>query len=216
MSRRIEMDFVINSANIELISEALSKAQGVMESAIKDSSNPFFKSKFSDLTSVISVAKKPLADNGLSITSSVIQAGGINFLVCTLCHNSGQWMRSYMPLITAKGDMQGLAASITYSRRYSMMALCNIACEDDDGNVASGNVDRSTGEVKPTSKEILPVVKETLTTLQKDKISAFVDAIDDEDYLEKLCKFLNVKTILEISAKDYEKVIGSLEKKVGG
>ena len=54
------------SESISELATALSKAQAQMGSAIKDSENPFFKSKYADLTSVIAAVRKPFADNGLS------------------------------------------------------------------------------------------------------------------------------------------------------
>ena len=54
-----------------------------------------------------------------------------------------------------------------------------------------------------------------LSDLQRQKIQALVDAIKDDAYMAKLCTFLNVKNILDISGKDFDKVMNSLEKKVG-
>ena len=54
------------SESISELATALSKAQSQMGAAIKDSENPFFKSKYADLTSVIAAVRKPFADNGLS------------------------------------------------------------------------------------------------------------------------------------------------------
>ena len=34
-------------------------------------------------------------------------------------------------------DPQGYGSALTYARRYSLMAACGIAPEDDDGNAAS-------------------------------------------------------------------------------
>ena len=47
---------------------ALCLAQSQMGGAVKDSANPFFKSSYADLTSVIKAIKQPFADNGLSYT----------------------------------------------------------------------------------------------------------------------------------------------------
>jgi len=37
----------------------------------------------------------------------------------------------------AKQDPQGYGSALTYARRYSLMAACGIAPEDDDGNAAT-------------------------------------------------------------------------------
>jgi hypothetical protein len=41
----------------------------------------------------------------------------------------------------AKQDPQGYGSALTYARRYSLMAACGIAPEDDDGNAASKKLD---------------------------------------------------------------------------
>jgi hypothetical protein len=40
----------------------------------------------------------------------------------------------------AKQDPQGYGSALTYARRYSLMAACGIAPEDDDGNAATRKV----------------------------------------------------------------------------
>ena len=52
------MDFKISSDTIGQITEALSKAQGKIENALKDSKNPFYKSSYADLSSVMLVCKE--------------------------------------------------------------------------------------------------------------------------------------------------------------
>ena len=47
-------------------------------------------------------------------------------------------MRSIYPLAPAKqNDPQALAGCLTYARRYSILCLCGVAPEDDDGQTAS-------------------------------------------------------------------------------
>ena len=54
------------SQSITDLATALCLAQAEMGGAIKDSNNPFFKSSYADLTSVIKVIKEPFAKYGLS------------------------------------------------------------------------------------------------------------------------------------------------------
>jgi hypothetical protein len=80
------------SDGINEIATALAKAQGEMGSATKDAENPFFKSKYADLASVVRAVKEPFAKNGLSYTQGcqrVDQSAGVTTL---LMHTSGQWM----------------------------------------------------------------------------------------------------------------------------
>ena len=54
------------SESIKELATALAKAQGEFSGAVKDSSNPFFKSKYADLQSVVSAIKPSLSKHGLS------------------------------------------------------------------------------------------------------------------------------------------------------
>jgi len=123
----------LQSQEIKDISAALVKAQGSLENAKKDSTNPHLKSKFASLTSVLEAIREPLAKNGLSYTQATMPLDGQIFVVTTLSHVSGQWFRSYTPLILSKNDMQGLGSAYTYGRRYSLCAMVGITQEDDDG-----------------------------------------------------------------------------------
>ena len=131
------------SENINELATALAKAQGVMQNAKKDSENPFFKSKYADLATVIDAAKEPLYKNGLSVvqlTSSDGESVKVNTL---LLHSSGQWIGETLSLKPVKGDPQGLGSAITYGRRYAYSAIIGMASEeDDDGNAASQPVER--------------------------------------------------------------------------
>jgi hypothetical protein len=48
-----------------------------------------------------------------------------------------------------KHDAQGYGSALTYARRYSLMAACGIAPEDDDGNSASRRPEKPTTKVDP-------------------------------------------------------------------
>ena len=54
------------SDSITNLADAMSKAQGSMGAAIKGASNPFFKSRYADLGSVIQAIKPHFAEHGLS------------------------------------------------------------------------------------------------------------------------------------------------------
>lgn len=128
------------SENINEISSALAKAQGQIENAIKDSSNPFFKSKYADLTSVWAACRKQLSENGLSVIQSPEESSHGVSVVTMLCHSSGQWIRSKysMPCDSSKLTPQVIGSAITYARRYALSAMVGIAPhDDDDGNESS-------------------------------------------------------------------------------
>jgi hypothetical protein len=128
------------SEQINELSKALSQAQLAMRGAVKDSENPFFKSKYADLAAVIEAAREPLGKHWLSVvqTTEPDGSGGLN-VITTLMHSSGQWIRGTLPVFMVKKDPQGMGSAITYARRYAYSAIVGIAQVDDDGEGAKGN-----------------------------------------------------------------------------
>ena len=127
------------SDSIKELATALSKVQGELTYAKKDSANPFFKSTYADLESVWDACRSLLAKNGLSI----IQMPGNYFegrmwLVTRLCHESGEWIEQEMSIPVSKQDAHGCLAAVTYMRRGSLAAFLGIVQADDDGNTAVG------------------------------------------------------------------------------
>mgnify|MGYP003672586164 CR=1 FL=1 len=61
----------MQSDSIGALAAALSKAQADITGALKDSSNPFFKSKYADLASCWDACRKQLAANNLAVIQTV-------------------------------------------------------------------------------------------------------------------------------------------------
>lgn len=118
--------------------KALAVAQGKITGALKDSANPFFKSKYADLASVWDACRGPLSENGIAIIQQTTADDSGVFVITTLAHASGQWMRSTLRLHPKDDTPQGIGSAITYGRRYALAAAVGVAQVDDDGNAASG------------------------------------------------------------------------------
>lgn len=131
--------YTLFSEKIDLFTTALCKVQLILESAKKDSENPFHKNKYADLTSVWSVCRKPLSENGFAVVQSLCGADqtGRSIIMTALLHTSGQWAKSYLHMPSKDQSPQGIGSAITYARRYSLSAIVGIVQEDDDGNQAS-------------------------------------------------------------------------------
>jgi hypothetical protein len=125
------------SDNISELATALSKAQSEIQGAKKDCANPFFKSKYADLSSIWDACREPLTKNGLSVIQTTSERDGSIYLYTTLAHSSGQWIRSELKVIVGKPDIQALGSSLTYCRRYSLAMIAGVCPEDDDGNAGS-------------------------------------------------------------------------------
>lgn len=125
------------SNELDQIFSALAIAQGQIKPALKDSANPFFKSKYADLASCWEVCREPLSKNGLSIIQNAKTENGDVLINTILAHKSGQYIANQLKLKPAKLDPQSIGSAITYGRRYELMAMVGIAPEDDDGNQSS-------------------------------------------------------------------------------
>lgn len=145
-----------HSENINELAAALSKAQSEVQAARMDSKNPFFKSKYADLTSIWDAARPALGKYNLCVMQCMEIVGEKTILVTTLAHASGQWMKSCLLLSPGKPGMQEMGSAITYARRYALAALIGIVCdsEDDDGEKSMNGIER-----KAPCKAALPPAK---------------------------------------------------------
>ena len=117
---------------------ALSIVQGKLTYAIKDSNNPFFKSKYADLESVWDACRSLLSENGLAVMQFPGEYyDGTMHLTTILTHKSGEWIGQDMSVPVTKPDAQGAGSALTYMRRYALAAVVGVVQADDDGNAAS-------------------------------------------------------------------------------
>ena len=139
--------------SINELATALAKAQGKVKTALKDSSNPFYKSKYADLSAIWGACREVLSENGLSVTQLPFASEGNSVGIETiLLHSSGQWLGEKVIVPVAKFDAQGIGSAITYARRYALAAIVGVvADEDDDGEKAVGRE-----EPKASPKVVIP------------------------------------------------------------
>ena len=143
---------------IDKLAAALAKAQGEFAIVGKDGVNPHFGRKYATLASVLDAVRKPLSSNGLALVQ-LIQPEG---LVTVLMHESGQSIRSVAPL-PQNALPQVLGSALTYMRRYSVMAMLNVAPDDDD----DGNAAQAAPVGKPRKPAPKPDEPESDADMQK-------------------------------------------------
>lgn len=120
------------------LAKALVNAQSKMGSAVKGSSNPYFKSKYADLNSVIQACKEHLNSEGISVLQPVVSDASGDYVETILLHTSGQSYSSKMRLRMQKeNDMQAYGSAISYARRYGLQSLVFLPSSDDDDGEAS-------------------------------------------------------------------------------
>ena len=68
----------MQSETLKELATALSAAQAEFSAVPKESANPFFKSKYADLATVVQVATPVLTKHGLSISQHISNEAGVD------------------------------------------------------------------------------------------------------------------------------------------
>lgn len=120
------------------LAAAFVKAKRAFGPALKDKTNPAFRSKYADLGACIDAVESALLDNGIAFLQDTFEDSTGVTVETVFMHESGEERRcGKLHVPASKQDPQGYGSALTYARRYSLMAACGIAAEDDDGNAAS-------------------------------------------------------------------------------
>lgn len=137
------------------IASAFIKAKKAFSPALKDKTNPAFRSKYADLGACLEAVNEALLENGIALVQRTSEdATGVTVETVFL-HESGETMESgKLHVPAAKQDPQGYGSALTYARRYSLMTACGIAPEDDDGNAATDTKGRQ--EAAPPQVDMSP------------------------------------------------------------
>jgi len=107
----------------------------------KTSSNPYFKSKYADLSEVLDCLSEPLEMSKLAISQHPSVNGSVLNIETLVIHESGEWMSSVISCEINKvqnkngqieTDPQKIGSLISYLRRYSIASIFCLAQEDDD------------------------------------------------------------------------------------
>ena len=121
-----------------LAAAAFVKAQTAFGAALKTSANPHYKSRYADLAACIEAVIEGLNNNGIALMQVTHPSeSGVAVETVLLHESGGKITGGILHVPASKRDAQGYGSALTYARRYSLMATCGIAPEDDDGNAAS-------------------------------------------------------------------------------
>ena len=176
---------IFMSEAIDQITTALSAFQGEVEQPQLNKENPYFKSRYVDLSGVLKAAQPILAKNGLCV-AQIISGGD---LITLLSHKSGQWFKSICPIGNYK-NQQERGSAITYTKRYAICAILGIAADtDDDGNSAT-DADKKSGGMGKTANQSTSAVAFTGAQLQQaiSEVNAAKDMTEFEAVWSKWAK----------------------------
>lgn len=156
------------------IAASFIKAKKAFGPALKDKTNPAFRSKYADLGACLEAVDSAFLDAGIVLYQETFEDMTGVTVETVLLHESGESIRSgKLHVPASKQDPQGYGSALTYARRYSLMACCGIAPEDDDGNAAS----------KAPNSVSKPVSKVGMTPTGLADLMA---KMDEADTIEKL------------------------------
>jgi hypothetical protein len=200
----IKNEKITTSKELGELFGALAKAQGAMSAAAKDSTNPFFNSKYADLSSVWNACREATSQNGLCVVQTTGTENNELCLITTLGHSSGQWVRSSIPIKvkipeppevdkygkTKKvNELQLLGSYFTYLRRYTLSAIVGVAPdEDDDGN--KGQKKEISNPIPEAGIAYAEPWKLEAKLLSKGKIEEALSAYPDKQLVEEYLTFL--------------------------
>jgi hypothetical protein len=172
------------------VAAAFVKAQRQFAPALKNSTNPHFKSQYVDLAGCVEAVMDALNHEGIALVQRSHECdSGVN-VETVFIHESGETMSAgTLHVPASKHDPQGYGSALTYARRYSLMAACGIAPADDDGNAASAKV----------SKE------------QVANIEALAEEVGKP--IADINSYFGVKKVADLPAAQYQGIIKTLEKK---
>jgi len=157
------------SASITDLAKALLCVQRTVQPVTKDAENPFTKSWYASLNSVMDTCRDALIENGIWLCQypvPVEQPNAIG-LVTKLTHaESGQWQSSLAVVPLPKADPQGMGSAMTYARRYALTAMLGMVTEDDDGEGAKN------GKKSPTRPKLPVITPESQKARHRDPSAA--------------------------------------------
>lgn len=156
----------------------------------KDSKNPFFKSMYFDINSLLAEVKPKLHKHGLLMLQG-IQANESGNMITTeiIDVETGEKIESDIK-IPENADPQKVGSIITYFRRYALQSLLALEAEDDDGNTASLE---GVGLTKGEPSEMKNIYKtKPASEKQKDMIRSLClekNIKTDNEFLEKMTSY---------------------------
>ena len=155
------------------LATALVNAQKAFGPALKSSTNPHFKSRYADLSACVEAVIEGLNSAGIALIQRTSEDLNGVTVETVFIHESGEMLEcGKLHVPASKQDPQGYGSALTYARRYSLMAACGIAPEDDDGNAANRRT------------VITPIIDENALV---DHLAA-IEASTDQDSLKNAYK----------------------------
>jgi len=180
-----------NNKQLKNITAALIQFHNEVGKVAKNSSNPYFKSKYGDLNAYLEVIKEPLANSKLTI----VQMPVTNGLRTILMHESGEYLESECTIPNLPADAQKLGAAITYLRRYMIASFLGLNAEDDDGE----SMRKSKAEQEKRIKSLRDKVNMVYGKIKNpsDKLKTWVSQLDTHNESQLCAGLIEMEKIIQ-------------------
>lgn len=191
---------------MKAIASALVKAQKAFGPALKQSQNPHFRSQYADLATCVEAVIDALNDNGIALMQNTHECDSGVIVETVFVHETGEVLSAgKLHVPASKHDAQGYGSALTYARRYSLMAACGIAPEDDDGNAATAAppARRTAAPAAPAPQKASKLDVETIEKLAKAK-GVETSAI---------CAAYKIASLSELPVTNVKEVVARLQAK---
>jgi hypothetical protein len=210
---------------LKQIAEALVKAQKGFSPALKTHTNSHFRNRYADLATCVEAVIDALNDNGIALMQMTHECQDGVTVETVFIHASGELLSAgklHVPAV--KHDAQGYGSALTYARRYSLMAACGIAPEDDDGNAAvktppRGGVNAAPQQTAPDPKpepkpETKPPVVQTNAGVAEFAMNMFIEFLPEAKTEQELTTFWreNKDAVQKIKSHDESMYVDLLSK----
>lgn len=191
-------ELIVNVGGVDKIYPAFIKAYAEIPPIKMMGVNPFFKSKYILLDTILDVLRPILAKYGLAQTQHALKMKDSVYMQTIILHESGQSMEFYMEfpeLVAEKNNsaVQILGKNITFMRRYALSSIWGISGEEDtDGNDA-GQLARPIRKAEPKiDMKLVNEVKQALDIYQGDDKGDIEKMLSDKKQSREITnEFLN-------------------------
>lgn len=196
------------SAETKNLATALAKAQGEYPVIAFNRENPYFKSGYTDLDTILRAVRPILSKHGLSFTQQTkITEDGATMLHSTLRHASGEWIESRNRIIPPRNDAQTYGSTLSYQKRYAAMALLGVTCAsdttDDDAEIAMMEsrqiIAKGTAlntKYNPKEESYEPITKEQLEEME-------YELAEYPDIAEQILDGLKIQSLADLPKSKY-------------
>ena len=104
---------------------------------VKDSTNPYYNSKYFDINKLLDTVKPMLNEHGILLMQPLNTENGKTVLMTQLTDTESNEIISTSAILPENPDPQKMGSIITYYRRYSLQSLLALQATDDDAEIAA-------------------------------------------------------------------------------